>query len=148
MIIPNKHLSQGQTPKLHVNLCHNHHQRRVTRLQRLKSTILLPKLFRKSNLVILEEANTTYALILILITQNYTDIDVRKKPIQPLSCAFFTLYFYFAIFFAHIIQTFLFSGAHTYTDTSTKTNRHATFNIIQFESRAIATRASSRRTQL
>ena len=32
----------------------------------------------QTNLVTLEAANTTYALILILTTQKYTDIDVWK----------------------------------------------------------------------
>ena len=41
-----------------------------------RSMILLPKVFRKTNLVNLEAANTTYALILILTTQKYTDIDM------------------------------------------------------------------------
>ena len=55
----------------------------MTHIQRLRSTNLLSKIFRKTNLVILEEANTTYALILILITQNYTDTEVCKFLIQP-----------------------------------------------------------------
>ena len=42
---------------------------RLTTLQRLRSTIVLPKLFRKTNLVILEAANTTYGLILTLMTE-------------------------------------------------------------------------------
>ena len=46
--------------------------------------ILLPKIFRKPNLVILEAAHTTYALIQIQITQKYTEIDVCKILIQPL----------------------------------------------------------------
>ena len=36
------------------------------------------KKIRKANLVILEAVNTTYALILILITWKYTDIDECK----------------------------------------------------------------------
>ena len=56
----------------------------MTPLQRLRSMTLLPKTFRKTYLVILEAANTTYAPILILTTQKYTDIDVRKILIQPL----------------------------------------------------------------
>ena len=84
LIIPNKHPNQVRTLKLHVNLCHNHHQGRVTTLQHLRSMTLLPNLFRKLNLVLLEAANTTYALILILITQKCTDIDVCKTLFQPL----------------------------------------------------------------
>ena len=45
--------------------------------------IPLLKIFRKSNLVILGEADTIYALIPILITQNYTDTEVCKNSIQP-----------------------------------------------------------------
>ena len=69
MIVPNKHPSQARTLKLHMNLCNNHHQGRVTTLQRLKSTTLIPKLFRKTNVANLEAANTAYAQILTLITQ-------------------------------------------------------------------------------
>ena len=53
-------------------------------LQRLRSMILLPKVIRKTNLVILEAAKTTYALILTLFTQKDTDIEVCKILIQPL----------------------------------------------------------------
>ena len=74
-IVPIKHPNQARTLKLHVNLCHNHHRGRATTLQRLRSMILLPRRFRKTNLVILEAENTTYTLILIPITQKYTDID-------------------------------------------------------------------------
>ena len=114
--IPSKHRSQAQTLKLHVNLCHNHHRKRVTTLQHLRSTILLPKLFRETNLVILEAANTAHALILILIFQKYTDIDVCKILFQPLSCAISNLSL-FSQFFAHTsFEFFLFflSGAYTY----------------------------------
>ena len=76
--LPNKHPSQARTLKLHVNLCHNPHRSRVTTLQRLISTILLPKILRKTNLFFLEAVNTTYDLNLILITQKYTEIDVCK----------------------------------------------------------------------
>ena len=56
-----------------------HHQRRVTLLQRLTATILQLKVFTKRNLITLEAANTTYAPIPILFTQKYTDIDVCKN---------------------------------------------------------------------
>ena len=71
-------MSQSPTLKLHVNLSHSHHQRRVTLLQRLTATILQLKIFPKRKIITLEEANTTYAPIPILITQKYTDIDVCK----------------------------------------------------------------------
>ena len=71
-------MSQSPTPKLHVNLSHSHHQRRVPILQRLRATILQLKKIPKRNLITLEAANTTYAPIPILITQKYTDIDVCK----------------------------------------------------------------------
>ena len=79
--MPNTYMSQSPTLKLHVNLSHSHHQRRVTLLQRLTATILQLKIFPKRNLITLEEANTTYAPIPILITQKYTDIDVCKTLI-------------------------------------------------------------------
>ena len=126
MMIPNKHLSQVQTLKLHVNLRHNHHHGPVTPLQRLRSMILLPKRPRKTYLVILEAAIITYALILLLITQNYTDIDVRKNLFKPLFMRYpHSLFFSFA----HIIQIFsFFGGTYIYKSsiTSTKINRKAT----------------------
>ena len=128
MIDPNKHPSQAQTLKLHMNLCNNHHHDRMTTLQGLRLTILLPKLFRKTNLVFLEEAKTTYALILTLITQKYTNIDMCKRLIQLLFVSHpYSLPFLFSFFRTRFIQIFSFSflsGAYTYTPiTSTETNR-------------------------
>ena len=114
MIVPNKHSSQARTLKLHVSLCHNQHRGTMITLQHLRLTILLSKIFRETNLVILEEANTTYGLDLIIITQNYTDIDVRKILFHPVSCAIFTLFFYFAFFRTHH-SNFLFSRRHIQT---------------------------------
>ena len=94
MIVPNKHLSQKRTLKPHINLHNNHHFGRVSTLQRLRSTILLPQLIRKIDLVNLVPANTTYALILTLITQTYTDIDLCKMLFQPLLCAILILFFF------------------------------------------------------
>ena len=71
-------MSQSPTLKLHVSQSRSHHQRRVTLLQRLTASILQLKILSKRNLITLEEANTTYAPIPILITQKYTDIDVCK----------------------------------------------------------------------
>ena len=148
MIIPNKHLSQVQTLKLHVNLCHPHHRGRVTPLQRLRSTIPLLNTFRKTNLVIPEAANKTYALILILITQNYTDTNVCKILDQPLFVRYLqSLPLSFSFFSPTSFKFFFFSGALTYTGTSNKTNRNAAFNIIKFELRAIATTTGTRGTE-
>ena len=131
-IVPREHLSQIRTLKLHINLCTNHYRGRVTNLQRLRATILLPKLIRKTNLVILEAANTTYVLILILITQTYTDIDVCKSLFQPLLCAIPNLYFhFFYLFRTHIILFFCNLGADTnQSGITTKTNRIATSKIF------------------
>ena len=63
-------------------------------LQRLRSMILLSKLFRKTNLVTLEAANTTYAPILTQITQKYTDIDVCKNFFQAPFCALFSFFIF------------------------------------------------------
>ena len=106
MIVPSKHPNQARTLKLHVKLYHNQHRGKVATLQRLRSTILLPKLFHKTNLVIPEAANTTYALILILNTQKYKDIDVCKILFQPLLCALLILQLY--VCRTHIIQFFFF----------------------------------------
>ena len=76
--MPNTYMSQSPTLKLHLNLSHSHHQRRVTLLQHLTATILQLKVFPKRNLITLEAANTTYAPIPILIIQKYTDIDLCK----------------------------------------------------------------------
>ena len=51
-ILRRKYLSQRRTLKLHMNLRNKHRRVRVTILQLLKTTILLAKLFRKTNLVI------------------------------------------------------------------------------------------------
>ena len=110
MIIPHNHLSQIQTLKLHMNLCNNHHRGREATLQSLRSTILLSKLFRKTNLEFLEEANTTYALILILITQINTDTDVSKLSFSaPSLCNLHSLIFILSILFQHIFL-FCFGG--------------------------------------
>ena len=93
LIIPNKHPSQIRTSKLHINLCNNHHPSRMTTLQYLRSTILLSKLFLKKDVVILEAANTTHALILALITQKNTDSYVCKNLSKLLFCATLILYF-------------------------------------------------------
>ena len=99
MITPNTYLSQVPTLKLHVNLSHN---QRVTLLQRVTSTILQMKIFPKRNITLLEAVNTTYALIPILITQRYTDIDVCKTLFQPLFVCHFALHFCFSFSsFAH-----------------------------------------------
>ena len=97
--------------KLHMDLRHNRHSAKVTPLQRLRSTILLPQIFRKTNLVILEAANKTCALIITLITQKNTDINVCKKFIPALFCVTFSSFIF--TFFAHtlfIFFIFLFWG--------------------------------------
>ena len=118
MIDPNKHLSQVQTQKLHVNLCHNHHRGRVTPFT-LEINDPTTEISSKTNLVILEAANTTYALIPTLITQKYTVIDVCKNFIHapfrvPLSFSkFFSLNAHhstFACFFYFLGKT------HIHTD--------------------------------
>ena len=91
MIIPNKQSSHARTLKLDMNLWNNHNRGRVTFVQRLKSTILLPNLFHKMNLIVPEAANTTYALTLALITQKYTDIDLWKILFQPFLCGILIL---------------------------------------------------------
>ena len=94
MTTPNIYMTQLSTP-----------------LQCLRLIILLLKIFRQPNLAILEEANTTYALTLILITQKYTDTDMCKKSIWPLfvrQIQYSTLPFHFshtsAIFFLFLGQ--------------------------------------------
>ena len=80
----------------------------MTPLQHLRSMILLLKIFREPNLVILEEAHTTYALIQTLNTQKYTDIDVRKISIQSLFVRNnHSLTSFLHFFPAHTIQSFL-----------------------------------------
>ena len=67
--------------------------------------------FRKRIPVILEETNTIYALIPLLITQKYAENDVRKILIQPLFCASCSFFVFTSLhFFAHTIHIFLFSG--------------------------------------
>ena len=130
MIVPNKHLSQVQTLKLHVNLCHNHHHGTITPLQPLESTIPLLKIFLKPNLFILEAAITIYALILILITQNYTDTDVCKSLIQPLfvrQADYLRLPFSF--FRTHHSTFFFILGANPYKSEHQQSNSTLTKNV-------------------
>ena len=94
-IFPKKHPSQSRTLKLNMNPCNNYHRDRVTTLQPLRSTILLSKLFSKANLVIIEAATTIYTLILTLMTQKFTDIDVCKIYSSPFPWAILIFYFYF-----------------------------------------------------
>ena len=139
MIIPNKHLSQVQILKLYLNQCHNHHPDILTLLECSKSTIVLLNLSRKRNLVFLEEASTTYALILIIITPNYTAIDVCKFLIQPLfvrhvhpSPSPFSFYrtHHSTFSFFGGISTCIYKSSKTST-TKTKTNRIPAFKLIK-----------------
>ena len=112
MITPNMYLSQVPTLKLHVNLSHNHHQCKVTPLQRLTATIQQLKIFPKKNLITLKAVNTIYAPILILITQKWTDINVCNTLFFPLFVCQFALHFC-SLFFAHTSSTsfiFIFLG--------------------------------------
>ena len=133
-----KHLSQTRALQLHIDLCNNHHRGIMTTLQRLISTILLLKTFHKTNLVVQEVANTTYALILTLNTRKYTDIDVCKSLFQFLSSAILFSILTFFIFSARTSFYFSTLGVFTYpSKTSTKTIRIATFKnngIIQIKS--------------
>ena len=83
MIVPNKHPTQARKLKSHMNPCTKHRRSKVTTLQRLRSTILPLKFFQETSLVVLEAENTIYALILILITQKYTDNEVCKFFSSP-----------------------------------------------------------------
>ena len=112
-IVPNKHPSEALTLKRHMNLCHNHHRGRVITLQRLRSTILLPNIFRNLSLVIIEAANTTHALSLTLTTQKYTDIDVCKILFQHLFVCHSHFQFLPSSHTHH--STFLFSNLGAYS---------------------------------
>ena len=72
----NKHLNRTRTVKLYMNLCNIHPRGSVTPLHRLRSMILLSKLFLKTDRIILEAVETTNALILMQI-----------KKVQSLMCA-------------------------------------------------------------
>ena len=112
MVVQNKHLSQTWTLKPIMNLQRIHHHERVTPIRRPKSAILLPKFFRKTNVIILEAVITTNAPI--PITQKYTDNDLRKKLFQPLGCAILTLHLYSVFHFfctlTHHLPSFRFEG--------------------------------------
>ena len=126
MKIPSKDSSQARTLKLHVNLLH-HQRGRVTTLQRLRSMTLLPKIPRKTYLVILEAANTTYALILILITQNFEVIDVCKNLIKPLSMCYSHSPIFFLLSHRHYSICFFF-GANPYKSEHQQSNSTLTNN--------------------
>ena len=86
----------------------------MTPLRRLKIKILLPRTSRKSNLIIVDAVNTTCTLTLILITQRYTDFEVRKNLFWALSsfvCHSHCLSLTFLSFFLH-------THTHTHTHTS------------------------------
>ena len=114
LMVQSKNLSQTWTLKPHMNLRKTHLGNRTTPIQRLRSTIIKPKLFRKTNLVFVEVVNTICALILILITQNYTDSDVCKNLFQPFQYFISTLHlFTFESFFDTHISFVLFPfGSH------------------------------------
>ena len=114
MIVPNKYLNQARTLKLHVNRYHNHQRSRVITFQRLRSTIPQPKVFRKPNLVILKAENTTYFLILILITQKYTVLMSAKIYSSPFCLPFSLFTFILSVFGTHHSNLFFFGGAFTY----------------------------------
>ena len=148
MIVPHEHLSQVRTLKLHINLCNSHHRGRVTTLQSLRATIVLPKNIPQKK-VILEAAKTTYALFLTLFTQKYTENDMCKILFQPLSCAIPNICFYFFhLFRTQIILFFLFWGRiHINQKHQLKLTEWQHPNLsIQFKSRRI--RSSTRRTKL
>ena len=99
------------------------HRGRVTTFQRLISTILLLKLFRKTNLVILEAVNTTSALI--LTTQKHTEIYVCRNLFSPPLCNLHSLFLLFPYLFCTHIILFSILGAILYKySTSTKTLTH------------------------
>ena len=116
MTAPNTYMSQVPTLKLHVNLSHNHHQRRVTLCQRLITTFLQLKVFPKKNLTLLEAGNTTHAPIPILITQKYTDIDVCKILFSAPLLRFIIIFHF--IFCAHTTHFFSLSFLGAYTKLS------------------------------
>ena len=109
-----------------------------------------PKLFRKTNLVILEAASTTYALVLTLITENFSENVVCKFLFQPHSSAILVLYFYtFHLFRTHIFQIFFFPplwGGHTHIQQEHQVKltemQHLKISI-QFKSRAITATTST-----
>ena len=124
MIVPNKHPSHARILKLHLNLCNNHHHGRVTTLQRMRSTILKPKLDRKMSLVNLEAVNTTYALIPILSTSENTEFHVCKFSFQPL----FVCHSYSSVRF-FCTHSFSFVGANSYK------NIISTKDTIQYQTK-------------
>ena len=147
---PQKHLSQIQTLKLHMNLCNNHHRGRVTTLQRWRSTILLPKLTRETNLAFLEDSNTTYALILSLISQRYTDTDVCLNFIPALFvCHSYSAFLpLFCIFFAHTsFKVFLWGHLQINKQHQLKlTEMHNSKFFTQCVSTSLTIRTSTRMT--
>ena len=113
MTARNTFMTQVPTPKLHVNLTHNHHQCKLTPLQRLRTTFLQLKVFPKRNLTLLEAENTIYAPIPILITQKYTDIDVCKILFSAPFLRVIIIFHF--IFCAHSTHFFSFSFLGAYT---------------------------------
>ena len=127
VIVPNKHLNQIRTSNLDMNLFNNHHRCTVIPLLPVESKTLLSKFFLKTILIILEAVYTTCALILNLTTQNYTDIDLWKKSLQPLFCVISISHFLQPFFFCiHNIHYFLFSRHTQIKPSTTISNKNDT----------------------
>ena len=115
----------------------------------MRSTILLLKIFRKTNLVILEAAKIIFALILNLITQKYTDIEVCKFLFQPLLCTISLFTFTFSTFSHTLYSTFSFFF-YGVKSTNIRTSTKATiqkltiynYSILQFYSKVYGYSAS------
>ena len=97
-------------------------------------------------LVILEAVNTTYALILIPVTQKYTDFDVHKNIFSaPSLCHLYFPLFLLLPFFSTSFS-FFYSGStfiHEFsTSTKTLTRNQTKYNT------SVLRKSNSMRTQL
>ena len=123
MIVQNKHRSQSRTLKPQYETIQCLTSRQSDPFQKLKITILLSRLFRKMNQVILQAVKTTCSVIQTLFTRRHTDIAAWKclfKLFFPVICIRHFLFLFFSFF----PDTHFFSilGGYKYS-TSTKTNK-------------------------
>ena len=131
LMVQKKHLSQTRTLIPNATLYNIHHRGRVTPWGHVRWKILLPKLFRKMELVILEAANTICALTLISINQKYTDFDVCKNLFStPPVCHLHSLFLRFFNFSGHTSFSFFYFGGKSISKhgISTMKVQHKTFN--------------------
>ena len=114
MIVQNKHRSQSRTLKPQHETIQCPTSKQSDPFQKLKLTILLSRIFRKMNKVILQAVKTTCSVIQTLFTRRHTDIAVWKclfRLFLPVICIRHFLFLFFSFFpDTHFFYFFLGGG--------------------------------------